>query len=126
MKNIKKSLFLFAVIALLFSVMSCSDGSSSTEPQIRVFADSGVSVYFCLGHINEAENSYTRVSDWLHASNGSFSNYTTIEPGSYDVIFDWDSNHDSARVIEGPYLVEEKNKYTGAFDSEMFYFIKEE
>lgn len=119
----KTNLLFFTCLAFLFVVLfsscdilgndSSSSSNSSSSAQVRMYAGSGVSgLYLTVGTADSS--SFSAATAWHYTSYNNYSSYTSVEPGSYYLIYDYSSDHSSAYVLWelGLLYLEAGEKYT--------------
>ena len=118
-KTMKKAFLVTLTLMIGLMFLSCdNDSGSSEDPQVQLYADSGVTVYFTLGTFDQTNSTFQPIMSWLYASDSSFSDYGDISAGTYYMIFDYDSDHSKASVITSKTVtVEDDQNYLMSFFS---------
>lgn len=108
---------LLLIIAVLTLFLSCKEKNTSKDPLVRGYLSSEYTYYYvALGTVSSA--GYTADTEWSYVEGGTFGSYMSVEPGTYNVIYDGDSDHSTAFVTNEMYSFTSNKKYTVSYISD--------
>ena len=116
----KKYLLLLSLVLAGFLIVSCDESALgiSVDPEIRLYAAPGVTVYFCLGTYDAATGDFDNKTDWLYADEGDYSSYKSLPAGTYYAIYDDDFFHMDATVDDSQtWTVSSNMTYRASFSA---------
>ena len=131
--NVKKLFSLSFAIVIVFSLFASCDLMKDEEPkdpQIRIQVESESETwYFAVGFLNN--NTFYNSTDWLVAS-GGYSDYVSVEEGTFVFGFDDSSDHSLLKVITDvstkepmEFTLRNNRKYTIIFGADGYFHSPE-
>ena len=112
--KVRNKIVLAVAVMLVFVFVSCSSDTPhiDIDPQLRVYSEYATSIYANLGVETPAgSGSYEISGTWMLVDSLETSAYQSFPPGTYTVLFDFDSDHTFFQGGLTTKLIEVNKKY---------------
>lgn len=121
----KKIILLPALLILMF-IVSCDNGTTTVDPQVRFYNTSVETYYFNWATYNAVSDSYTTVNEnWTLVTAGNISGYVSSFEGTYYPVFDQDLTDSLLTPGLATKVLDSNKRYKLTFNGSSYWFVEE-